>query len=92
MPSTEPTWVMLDWSVGAGDPEVGQLDDLVSETQQVPGLDVAVDDAVAVRVVETAARLGDDVDGLLDVQMAAVAQQLGARNARPTCSITMKCW
>ena len=82
MPSTEPTCVMLDWSVGAGDPEVGELDDVAVGDEQVAGLDVAVDDAVAVGVVEAAARLGDDLDRLVDVEVAAVAQQLGARAGR----------
>ena len=82
VPSTEPTWVMLDWSVGAGDAEVGELDDVAVGDEQVSGLDVAVDDAVAVGVLEAAARLGDDLDALVDVEMAAVAQQLGARIAR----------
>ena len=38
-----------------------------------------MDHAVAVRVVEPAAGLGDDLDGLIDVEMAAVAQQLSTR-------------
>ena len=65
----------------AGDPEVGELDDVGVGDEQVAGLDVAVHDAVAMRVVEAAAGLGDDLDRLLDVEVAAVAQQLGARVA-----------
>ena len=38
-------------------------------------------DAVAVRVVEPAAGLRDDLDRLVDVEVAALAQQLGARLA-----------
>ena len=63
---------------GAGDPEVGQLDHVGVGDEQVAGLDVTVHDAVAVRVLEAPAGLGDDVQGLLDVEVAAVAQQLGA--------------
>ena len=62
MPSTEPTCVMLGLLGRLGDAEVGELDDAVVGAQQVAGLDVAVHDAVAVRVVEAAAGLRDDVD------------------------------
>ena len=66
---------------GPRDAEVGELDHVAVGDEQVAGLDVAVHDAVAVGVVEAAAGLGDDLDGLLDVEVAAVAQQLGARVA-----------
>ena len=79
VPSTEPTWVMLDCSVARAIPKSASLTTSASETSRLPGLHVAVHDAVAVGVVEPAAGLGDDLDGLVDVEVAAVAQQLGAR-------------
>ena len=62
-----------------GDAEVGELDHAVAAAQQVAGLDVAVDDLVAVRVGEPAARLGEDLDRLVGGQRAALAQDLRAR-------------
>ena len=63
---------------GAGDPEVGELDHIRIGHEQVARLDVPVHDAVAVRVVESAAGLGHHVDRLLDFHRAVVAEQLGA--------------
>ncbi len=42
------------------EPEVGDLHDAVPREEEVPGLHVAVDDAVAVRRVEAESRLADD--------------------------------
>ena len=66
---------------GAGDPEVGELDHVGVRDEQVARLDVAVHDAVPMRVIESAAGLGDHVDGLVDLHPAVIAQQLGARVA-----------
>ena len=66
----------------AGDAEVGELDDVGVRDEQVAGLDVAVDDAVAMGVIEPAAGLGDDSDRLVDAEMAVIAQQFGAGVAR----------
>ncbi len=64
---------------GLGDAEVGELDHAVGVDEQVAGLDVAVHDAVAMRVVEPAAGLGEHVHGGARRHRPAVAQQLGAR-------------
>ena len=61
-----------------GDAEVGELDLALARAQQVAGLDVAVDHAVAVGVVQALARLLDDRDRLLDLDPAVVAQDLRA--------------
>ena len=47
--------------------------------QQVAGLHVAVDHAGAVGVVEPVAGVAHDPDGVLDVELAVLAQQVGAR-------------
>jgi hypothetical protein len=62
----------------AGDPEVGQLHHPVARAQQVPGLHVTVDHAVAVGVVQPATRLPDDLQRLAHLQRPVVAQQLRA--------------
>ena len=64
---------------GAGDAEIGELDHLGVGDEQIPGLDVAVDDPVAVGVVEAAARLGDDLHRLVHLEPTPVPQQLRAR-------------
>jgi hypothetical protein len=65
-----------------GDPEVGELDlPAVAAAEQVPGLDVPVHDAVAVRVREPAARLREDAHGVLGLEPPELAQDL--RAARP---------
>ena len=46
--------------------------------QQVARLDVAVDDAGAVGVVEPVAGVADRAHGLPDVELAALAQEVGA--------------
>jgi hypothetical protein len=51
----------------------------VLAAQEVAGLDVAVHDAVAVRVVEPAAGLGEDLDGLVGRERGLLAQHLRAR-------------
>src|SRR4029077_10036006 len=51
------------------------------DDHQVPRLDVAVDDSVAVRVVEAGASLDADLDGGLRVELALRLEQLGARAA-----------
>ena len=52
-----------------------------SAAQEVAGLDVAVHDAVAVGVLKAQARLRDDRQGLVDAEVAVLAQELGARLA-----------
>jgi len=47
--------------VHPGDAEIGDLDPVVGRDQDVRRLDVAVDDAVGVRIVEGIGHLGDDV-------------------------------
>ena len=44
-----------------GDPEVGDLDQAIQPDQQVPGLDVPVDQAGLVRGGQSPGRLGDDI-------------------------------
>ena len=70
---------------GLGDAEVGELDLAFARAQQVAGLDVAVHDAVAVRVVQALARLFDDRQRLVDLDPALVAQDLRARRS-PRCT------
>ena len=83
MPSTEPTWVMLDCSAALAMPKSASLTTPSGVTQQVAGLDVAVDDAVAVGVVEPAAGLGEDVDAPRSGAIGrVVAQDLRARAGR----------
>ena len=78
MPSTEPTWVMLDCSVALAMPKSASLTSPSLRAQQVARLDVAVDDPVAVGVVQALAGLFDDRDGLVDLQPAIVTQDLRA--------------
>ena len=54
MPMTMPVWVIVDWRAvqGAGDAEVHHLDRAGLGDDDVRGLDVAVHDAVLVRVRE----------------------------------------
>ena len=72
---------------GAGDAEVRELHGHVAaargpaDDHQVPGLDVAVDDPVAVGVVEAGAGLHADLDGGLRVELALGLEQLRARAA-----------
>ncbi|GBD46670.1 hypothetical protein HRbin41_01500 [bacterium HR41] len=67
---------------GLGDAEVGELGDAGgTRHKQVRGLDVAMDDPGAVRVVERKAGVAADRDGLLDIEPAMVAKQLGAGEA-----------
>ena len=63
---------------GLGDAEVRQLDLAFARAQQVAGLDVAVDHAVAVGVVQPLACLLDDRDRLVHLDPAVVAQDLRA--------------
>ena len=48
---------------------------------QVARLHVAVDDTVAVRVVEALASLGGDIDRLIDLQPLAGPQEVGDARA-----------
>ena len=57
-----------------GNAKVDQLHDAVVVEDQVAGLDVPVDDSVAVRVLEPGAGLAHDVDRLVHLHPAAVAQ------------------
>ena len=79
MPSTEPTLRDLGVLGRLGDAEVGELDHALVAAQQVAGLDVAVDDAVAVGVVEPPAGLREDVDRLARVERAVLPEDLRAR-------------
>uniref|UniRef100_A0A6J6A2L4 Unannotated protein n=1 Tax=freshwater metagenome TaxID=449393 RepID=A0A6J6A2L4_9ZZZZ len=63
---------------GLGDSEVCELDDAVARAQQVPRLDVAVDHAAAVGVVEPAACLREDSNRLGDREHPFLIQDLGA--------------
>ena len=58
------------------DAEVGQLDLALLGAQQVAGLHVAVHDAVAVRVVQPPAGAVDEMERVLDGELALVAQDL----------------
>ena len=79
---------------GPRDAEVGDLHRHVAapggpaDDHQVPGLDVAVDDPVAVGVVEAGAGLHADLDRGLGVELALGLEQLGAERPR-TYSMTM---
>jgi hypothetical protein len=61
----------------AGDAEVGELDAPARLDQQVGRLDVAVDDALLVRVVERAEQVADDLQRLLQ----RIAHALGRGGA-----------
>src|ERR1035441_8175260 len=61
-----------------GDAEIGQLDLALTGAQQIAGLDIAMDDAVTVGVVQTFAGLLDDRDGLVHRDPAVVAKDLRA--------------
>ena len=89
---TEPVWVRLSVlppPTGPGDAEVGDLHLALRRDQHVAGLDVAVDDAVAVGEVEGAGDVGGDVGRPVGVQRALGPQDLG-QAAAPTYSMTMK--
>ena len=80
----------VDCSAAFGDAEVGELDDAVAAAQQVARLDVAVHDAVAVRVVEAAAGLGEDPDGLVGARGGPRSRSSSAHDWPWTYSMTMK--
>src|SRR3712207_8221435 len=63
---------------GLGDAEVGDLDDVLGVAQQVAGLDVAVDDAVAVRVVRSEEHTSE-----LQSRQYLVCRLLLEKNKRP---------
>ena len=61
--------------VGAGEPEVGHLHHALGRDEHVLGLDVAVHDALAVRVFQAQQGLAHDVDGLGGFQSAVLVQE-----------------
>ena len=65
----------------AGDAEIGHLHAAVPEHHNVLGLDVPVNDAPAVGVAEAAHDLGDKVEGLAPVHLAAALHVLLEGNA-----------
>ena len=88
-----------------GDPEIGQLDLAVGRDHQVRRLQIAVDDAVLVRVVERVADLDSQLDHLAPGQVPALVDELspGSRpgrtpsrctTCRGTCPTpgTGRCW
>ncbi len=56
--------------------EVADLDDAILRDHEVVGLDVAVDDAVALRVLEAARRVEDDRERPLDGEPALLAEEV----------------
>ena len=69
------------------DPEVG--DQRVPVVQQdVLGLDVAVDDAVPVRVVERVGDLARDAHGLVDRQLRLAVEPVAQRSRPSTNGMT----
>ena len=68
---------------GVRDPEVGDLDRPVTPLDQVPGLQVAVDEPLRVRMLEPGGDLSGDPPHLLGGQRALTAQPLVERSAPP---------
>ena len=72
-----------------GDAEVGELDDAVDPAQQVARLDVAVDDALAVGVVEPGARAEDDRQDVSSTRSQPRSRRISAQDWPSMYSITM---
>ena len=83
MPTTAAVWVIVDDGVGdrAGDAEVHHLDVAARGEHHVAGLDVAVDDAGAVAVVEGGEHAGGDLERPLGQDLAALAEDVAQRPA-----------
>lgn len=60
----------------ASEPHVGELDDTVSTDEKVRGLDVPMNDAPGVGLLESGGRLPDDFQRTLDWQAASRGDQL----------------
>ena len=63
----------------SGDPEVHDLDVTLGGEHDVRRLDVAVDDAVAMGVLERSEDSGDDVEGLVDGECAVFIEDFAQR-------------
>ncbi len=77
------------FGVGAGESEVGHLHHALGRDRDVLGLDVAVHDALAMRVLEGEQGLAHDVGGLRGLEAALVVQHARARLWPRTYSMTM---